>query len=182
MPNKLGRPGFDYRQIIGKRFGRLLVLELLPKASADRQLALCRCDCGNTCQPQAKSLRAGLTRSYKCLYFETARKTGLRAVRHGHWAGESSGGSRTYRTWCGMKSRCHNPNATSYSEYGGRGISVTKPWRDSFESFLNDMGERPEGKTLDRIDGRFGYFMANCRWATARQQAQNRKKRAVVCR
>jgi len=73
-----------------------------------------------------------------------------------------------------MMMRCHNPKGTGFDRYGARGISVTKPWRDSFATFLNDMGERPPGMSIDRIDNRFGYFMANCRWATPKQQYANR--------
>jgi hypothetical protein len=75
-----------------------------------------------------------------------------------------------------MNARCANPNDPSFSDYGARGISVTKPWRDSFAAFLNDMGDRPEGTSIDRIDGRFGYFASNCRWANPQQQARNRRK------
>lgn len=77
-----------------------------------------------------------------------------------------------------MRSRCHNPKATSYDKYGAKGISVCKAWRESFAQFLNDMGERPPETSLDRIDRRFGYFHANCRWATMRQQIDNRISRA----
>lgn len=73
-----------------------------------------------------------------------------------------------------MKARCHNPNSPDFEAYGARAISVTKTWRDSFEAFLDDMGVRPDGTTLDRIDGRFGYFAANCRWATMLEQTANR--------
>lgn len=72
-----------------------------------------------------------------------------------------------------MVQRCHNPAKDVYVRYGAKGISVTKPWRDDFAAFLNDMGERPLGRTIDRIDNRFGYFMANCRWATPKEQRAN---------
>jgi len=80
-----------------------------------------------------------------------------------------------------MMQRCHNPLNHAFALYGARGISVCKAWRDSFESFLNDMGERPQGRSIDRIDNRFGYFMANCRWATAKEQVLNRRA-VIACR
>lgn len=74
-----------------------------------------------------------------------------------------------------MIGRCHNPNSSGYSSYGGRGITVCERWRD-FANFLADMGERPEGKTLDRIDGSLGYFPENCRWATVGEQNRNTRR------
>ncbi len=80
--------------------------------------------------------------------------------------------TRTYHSWEGMKQRCLNPKATKYPEYGARGITVCERWR-RFENFLLDMGVRPEGKTLDRIDGNGNYEPDNCRWATPLEQQQN---------
>jgi hypothetical protein len=80
----------------------------------------------------------------------------------------------TYRTWICMKSRCNNPKQSSYSYYGGRGIKICPEWNDNFQNFLNDMGVRPKGKTLDRINNDGNYEPKNCRWATIKQQNTNR--------
>lgn len=93
---------------------------------------------------------------------------------HGH----NAQGSRTptYNTWVAMVNRCLNPKATKYLDYGGRGITVCERWR-TFDHFLVDMGERPEGKTLDRIANDGNYEPRNCRWATAQEQAANKRRK-----
>lgn len=80
----------------------------------------------------------------------------------------------TYRSWQAAKERCHNPNASKYQAYGGAGIAMCERWRNSFDAFFEDMGERPAGMTLDRIDHTKGYEPGNVRWATAKQQSDNR--------
>jgi hypothetical protein len=83
--------------------------------------------------------------------------------------------SPEYGSWLAMKGRCLNPNATGYAQYGGRGITICEAWRHSFEVFLAQMGPRPDGTSLDRIDPDGNYDPGNCRWATAKQQANNRR-------
>lgn len=153
----------------GQRIGRWTVLRRGPNWRHGIRW-FCRCDCGAERLVPAQSCYVGISNSCGCYQKERVR---IRATRHGHSPIE--GKSPTYLSWSAMIARCHSPNTTAFRTYGRLGISVTKPWRDSFASFLNDMGERPKGKTLDRIDNRFGYFASNCRWATRRGQAANKK-------
>lgn len=110
-------------------------------------------------------VRRGATTSCGC-YIKGQNKT-LNHWRHGVK-------SPTYISWESMKARCSNPNRPNYSRYGGRGITVCARWKE-FISFLKDMGKRPKGKTLDRINPEQHYELANCRWATPVQQANNRR-------
>lgn len=90
--------------------------------------------------------------------------------------GQAKARTPTYRSWVAMRTRCHNPRRAAYPDYGGRGISICARW-NSFECFAEDMGERPEGTTLDRIDVEGNYEPSNCRWATPSQQRRNQRIR-----
>lgn len=99
------------------------------------------------------------------------------STKHGHSSHNSQ--SRTYNTWSCMKARCQNPNNPKYYMYGAIGITICDKWK-TFTGFLEDMGERPENTTLDRIDGSKGYFKENCRWSSPSEQQNNIKTNTVV--
>lgn len=153
--------------LTGQRFGRAVVLGPLPKTNKFARWA-CQCDCGQLFATISINLRSGVTKSCGCLRRELQ-------LHHGHNRRDER--SPTYHSWSGMISRCENPGNSAYKKYGARGISVCKRWH-SFENFLEDMGERPSDKTIDRYpDGAGNYELANCRWATIGEQARNKRKK-----
>lgn len=168
---KSKNPKFIDRE--GHRYGRLTVIGFAGFIKKDPSW-FCRCDCGNIISVFSNNLNRLHTSSCGCMVIEKLVK--LRTT-HGH----SSGGrtSSTYKIWHSMVQRCTNPKNRVYYRYGGRGITVCDRWL-KFENFLEDMGERPENLSLDRIENNIGYFKENCRWATMKEQNNNRRDNHLI--
>jgi hypothetical protein len=153
---------------LGKTYGRWYVV-----SSAGRDKWYCDlwcvvCQCGAHKKIKGASLRTGVSKSCGCLRKELAA---AQFTMHGMH------NTPTYASWEAMVQRCTNPKNAKFRWYGGRGILVCKRWLGSFENFFKDMGRRPKGKTLDRMDSSRNYEPSNCRWATWEQQVATRRPR-----
>lgn len=162
----MGNPAVD---LTGMKFGFLMVIQRAGKSASNCALWQCLCDCGNTVVRGSQYLR------------DASRKHPRSC---GCWHGNTKHGmtnSRPYRIWSGMRGRCLDASDKDFHKYGGRGITVCKAWRDSFEAFWRDMRRTyRDSLSLDRVNNNGPYSKANCRWATQEQQHNNRRDNVFI--
>jgi len=163
----------NFKDLKGKKFGRLFVIEDSMERYFKEVVWKCRCDCGNQKMIIGSRLSSGVTKSCGCLANELTRK---RLFKHG----KSANSDPTYQSWSNMLRRCYNKKNIAYERYGGRGIKVCSNWKNNFVLFLDDMGERPEGLTLERIDNDGNYTPENCKWATRKEQGNNKTNNILI--
>lgn len=149
------------KSIVGQKFGKLTVTGRADNDRFERTRWNCICECGKETVVAYFRMKSGHTKSCGC-----AKKG---PVTHG------KSRTKTHNSWLAMKQRCQYEGHPEFHRYGAAGIKVCERWNNSFESFLEDMGEKPDGMSLDRINSSGNYEPGNCRWATTAQQNRNRK-------
>lgn len=167
----------DYSQYIGATLGNLTVLQVAMKRSGEthkthRATFVCRCSCGTTKELLAKNVLRGMSRSCGCRGQVSRTPDGMC---------QKPQYKRLYYRWCNIKGRCHCPTYKTYHLYGGRGIYMCDRWRNSFVTFVEDVGQPPfPGASIDRVDNDGPYSPENCRWATRTQQMSNTRRNRLV--
>ena len=163
------------KDLTNRRFERLTVV-LQHSTVNGRAVWECRCDCGNVVQVLAGNLRSGATRSCGCLQKERTKEVCLE-VHQTHGLTHTP----EYQVWIGIKARCYNKKNKDYCNYGGRGIEMSDEWRDNFEAFYRDMGQRPSPQhSIERDNNNLGYSVNNCKWATKIEQVNNRRNNILI--
>lgn len=162
--------------MIGQKFNRLTILsQALPTPGNRGRRWVCECECGNKTIVRNDSLKNGRSKSCGCYSSEKSKERIIKInTKHGMC------NTVEYKTWAQILVRCNNKNSTSYEYYGGRGIKVCERWANSFENFYEDMGKRPEGMSIDRIDMNGDYCPENCRWASKQVQNSNTRKNKYI--
>lgn len=150
--------------VIGERFGMWVVLAESGRNKQYHRMVECLCDCGNIKRVNIENLKRGGSKSCGC--------------QRGEEHGKSS--TNTYFVWQAMKARCSNPSNKQWADYGGRGIAVCPEWKNSFETFLSDMGDCPEKYCIDRIDNDKGYGPDNCKWVTRLENNSNKRNTILL--
>ena len=168
LPIKIhGNTGKGLKDIVGERFGMLVVTERLFSTKDRRTRWKCICDCGNKAVARGDALKNGRRKSCGCLHMKS----------HGEASNRNKKQSVEYAAWARMIQRCENKNDSSWYNYGGRGITICKEWRKDYKEFLAHIGRRPsKNHSLDRIDNNGNYEPVNVRWATIKVQANNKRK------
>ena len=157
------------KNLSGKKFQMITVLSFAGITTNRSACWNCICDCGKEFQATGSNLKKQV--SCGC---EARKNKIISATTHGMT------NTSEFNIWLGIRKRCRSKNDKYYSRYGGRGIDVCDSWFNSFEAFYADMGPRPQGLSIDRVDNSKGYNPSNCRWASIRQQQRNKRSNNMV--
>lgn len=158
-------------EMLNKKFGNLLVVKRIEDSKTGIPRFRCSCDCGGYAETTGYALRSGNTKSCGCFQKQRASESS-----------KTHGLSKTveYRAWIDLLKRCCDPDSQMYSHYGGRGIVVCDRWLNGFENFLADMGKRPDGMEIDRINNNGNYEPENCRWTTRIVNTNNKRNNVLI--